>query len=124
MNDPILLTMALLVGMVLGALFFGGLWWTVRRGLASPRPALWFASSLLLRLGIVLTGFYVVGGTDWRRMVACLAGFLLMRILVLRFTRPVGARPACDHGAQSHAGRAPTNADTELQLSEEPHHAP
>lgn len=86
MNDPILLMVALLAGMVLGALFFGGLWWTVQRGLVSPRPALWFVSSLLLRLGIVLAGFYVVGGSDWRRMVACLLGFIIARIIATRLT--------------------------------------
>ena len=46
------------VGLVLGAVFFGGLWWTVRKGVASPRPALWFVGSMLLRTGVVLAGFY------------------------------------------------------------------
>jgi F1F0 ATPase subunit 2 len=85
MTDPFTLIPALLIGMLLGALFFGGLWWTVRQGLASPRPALWFAGSLLLRLGIVLSGFHVVGGTDWRRMAACLIGFIFARLVVTRW---------------------------------------
>ena len=45
---------------LLGAIFFGGLWWTVRKGVASRRPALWFLGSLLLRTSIALAGFYVV----------------------------------------------------------------
>ena len=43
---------------LLGALFFGGLWWTVRKGVSSTQPALWFFGSLLLRTSIALAGFY------------------------------------------------------------------
>lgn len=86
MNETMLLALALVTGGILGILFFGGLWWTVLKGLASPRPALWFFGSLLLRTGIVLGGFYVAAGSDWKRWLACLAGFALARLLVTRLT--------------------------------------
>jgi len=38
-----LLILALAAGLVLGAIFFGGLWWTVRKGVSSKYPALWFS---------------------------------------------------------------------------------
>ena len=37
------LVLAWVAGVVLGAIFFGGLWWTVRKGVSSKRPALWFS---------------------------------------------------------------------------------
>ena len=40
MNDVLTLALALLVGALLGAFFFGGLWWTVHKGVASERPEL------------------------------------------------------------------------------------
>lgn len=86
MNDPFILVLAWLAGLLLGAVFFGGLWWTVRRGVASARPAVWFLVSLLLRLAIVLAGFYFVGQGDWRRLVACLVGFVIVRIFIARFS--------------------------------------
>ena len=43
MNEPLTLVLALAAGGVLGAIFFGGLWWTVRKGVSSPQPALWFS---------------------------------------------------------------------------------
>ena len=58
MNEPLMLVLAVVAGVLLGAIFFGGLWWTVRKGVSSTRPALWFLGSLLLRTGIVLAGFY------------------------------------------------------------------
>ena len=49
MNEVLTLALALLAGVALGAVFFGGLWWTVRKGVSSKHPALWFLGSLLLR---------------------------------------------------------------------------
>lgn len=82
------LVLAALAGAALGAIFFGGLWWTARRGAASPQPALWFFGSPLLRMGVVLSGFYAVGGGHWERMVTCLLGFVVARAVVMRLTRP------------------------------------
>jgi F1F0 ATPase subunit 2 len=49
MNEILNLILALVAGFLLGAFFFGGLWWTVQKGLSSRRPELWFLGSLLLR---------------------------------------------------------------------------
>ncbi|MDR4478747.1 MAG: ATP synthase subunit I [Nitrospira sp.] len=87
MHDVWSLVPALLAGLVLGAIFFGGLWWTVRQGLASPRPAVWFFASLLLRMGLALTGLYLVSGGQLERLLACLCGFALGRLIVTRITR-------------------------------------
>lgn len=80
------LVLALVAGLLLGAVFFGGLWWTVRKGLTAKRPALWFLSSMLLRTGITLGGFYLVGDHDVWRLLACLAGFVAARLIVTRLT--------------------------------------
>ena len=86
MSEIVQMTLALLAGMVLGAMFFGGLWWTVQKGLASTKPALWFLGSLLLRTGMALAGFYFVSGGDWKRLLACLFGFIIARLIVTRLT--------------------------------------
>lgn len=91
---------ALLVGAALGAVFFGGLWWTVQRGAASQTPARWFLGSLILRTTIVLAGFHVVGAGQPVLLGLCLLGFLVARAIVLRSTRPrpAGEAPSA-HGA-------------------------
>jgi F1F0 ATPase subunit 2 len=76
--------LSLLAGAVLGAVFFGGLWWTVHKAVASERPALWFLGSLLLRAGVILAGFYFVSQGLWSRLVACLLGFLIARLVVMK----------------------------------------
>lgn len=79
---PLLLTA--MFGGLLGIVFFGGLWWTVRKSLASTQPALWIFASLLLRLGLVLAGFYLLAGDQWQRWLACLSGFFVARLIVTR----------------------------------------
>ena len=91
MNNFLALLFSVFAGVLLGAVFFGGLWFTVRRGLTSRQPALWFLGSMLLRTAIAVSGFYFVMHGDWQRLVACLAGFLLARVCVLRLTRHVSA---------------------------------
>jgi len=60
MNNPLPPALAFLAGGMLGGIFFGGLWWTVRKAMASPRPWLWFLGSALLRMSLVVGGFYLV----------------------------------------------------------------
>ena len=93
MSDLLPLSAALLAGATLGSLFFGGLWWTVQKGLASDHPALWFLGSTLLRTGVVVVGFYFISSGDWRRLLACLLGFLIARVFVTRFTRTTTRGP-------------------------------
>ena len=94
MNEPLTLIFACLAGGVLGTIFFGGLWWTIRKAVKSPRPALWFFVSLMLRMGILLPGIFFVSGGQWKRLVACLAGIIVARFLVLRLTKVPEARHA------------------------------
>lgn len=106
MNESMILVVAVAAGLVLGVIFFGGLWWTVHRGVSSPRPALWFVCSMLLRMGIVLVGFYLVGDGQWLRLLGCLLGFIIARFLVMGFTRAAVApvsHPDADSKEASHA---------------------
>ena len=88
MSETLTLILAGLAGAALGTIFFGGLWWTVRRGVSSGHPGRWFLGSGLLRMGIVLAGFYLLGDGHWPRLVGALAGFIVARIAVMWLTRP------------------------------------
>ena len=90
MNEPLSLASALVTGVLLGAIFFGGLWWTVWQGVSSRQPALWFFGSVLLRMSIALAGFYIVSDRHWERLLLCLLGFVMARFIVTWLTRPSG----------------------------------
>ena len=102
MNETLGLVLALATGVSLGAIFFGGLWWTVCKGFSSKQPALWFFGSLLLRTSIALAGFYFVARGHWERLLACLLGFVMARLFVTRLTR-AAEKPTYPAQAASHA---------------------
>lgn len=80
MSEILSYVLSLAAGFFLGYIFFGGLWLTVRRLPQMKKPFLWTALSLLLRFGIVLTGFYFIArGGHWIRLLICLAGFIAVR---------------------------------------------
>ena len=92
--EVITLSLAALAGLLIGVVFFGGLWWTVLYGLRTKRPALFFLLSLFVRFGLALGGFYFVGGGRLDRFAACLVGFIACRVVLvtLRFPKAPSLR--------------------------------
>ena len=58
--------LALVTGVLLGAMFFG---------------------SLLLRTSMALAGFYCIARGHWERLLVCLLGFVMARLIVTWLTR-------------------------------------
>lgn len=81
------LAAAFAAGMILGLLYFGGLWATVNRLGGARRPELLVLVSFVARAALVLTACYVVMGHRWERLVAYMAGFVLVRTLMVRHYR-------------------------------------
>jgi F1F0 ATPase subunit 2 len=87
MNEIVYKILAFIVGLLLGTIFFGGLWFTVRKLVTSKRPALWFLGSFILRVSITLIGFYYISSGSWQRLIICVAGFIIARFAVIHFTK-------------------------------------
>ncbi len=86
------LILACMAGGGLGTVFFGGLWWTLRKGISSNHPALWIVGSALLRMAVTISGFYVVSAGEWARLLSCLLGFSVARVATTWLTRQSGER--------------------------------
>jgi F1F0 ATPase subunit 2 len=99
-SDVLGLVLAGVTGILLGAIFFGGLYLTVRKGVSSRSPALWFFGSLVARMGIALAGFYFVSNGSWQRLILCVLGFLAARVVLTWFTRPTGSQASPAPGAR------------------------
>lgn len=110
----LVLAIAAVVGVVLGLVFYGGLYWTVSHGLVSKRPALWFLFSLLARVSIVIAGFYFVSSYP-------LQGSTVPSLSISAHTRlPLGsASRASSSSSSSFAGSSFTSAPV-LSHSSEP----
>lgn len=83
MNDLLILAVALIIGMLLGLFYFGGLWMTIHKIPSSRSPMLLTIGSFLLRAGIVIGVFYLVAQGQWLRVIICLIGFLVMRTILM-----------------------------------------
>ena len=89
MIEIINIVLPFIVGLLLGIIFFGGLWFTVKKLTTSKMPALLVMGSFICRIGLVLAGFYFVGLGDWKKLVVCLIGFVVARFAVIRYTKSV-----------------------------------
>jgi len=103
MNDVLMLVPALAAGLLLGGIFFGGLWWTVHKAVISTRPARWLLGSLLLRTVITLAGLYLVSGGHNDRLLICLLGFVIARFIVTRLSGRAAANQDAAAVGASHA---------------------
>jgi len=76
-----------IVGLVLGFLYFGGLWVTVKRFTAGARHSRQLVLvSFLVRTLIVLLGFYwlLTLTTHWQVTALALAGFIVSRLIITK----------------------------------------
>lgn len=87
MNDMLTMILVFIAGLLLGTLFFGGLWLTVKKAVGSTKPALLILGSFVCRIAIVLIAFYFIGAGNWQRLLILLSGFIVARLLVVHFTK-------------------------------------
>lgn len=83
MNEAASMYFSLLGGLLLGTFFFGGLRWTINKGMASVNPGLWFLGSLLFRVAVTVAGIYLMAGGSWKRALMCMLGFAVMRAIFI-----------------------------------------
>lgn len=84
MSEVVEIFSSVLGGMLLGGLYFSGLWCTVRKLPDSSRPFRLVALSFMIRVSAVLIGFYFIMGGWWVRLAAALLGFILIREFSVR----------------------------------------
>jgi F1F0 ATPase subunit 2 len=87
MSEILYVILAFIAGLALGTFFFGGLWFTVKKAVTAKIPAIWFFGSLILRVSIVMLGFYYISPGGWQRLVLSLIGFIIARFVVTYLTK-------------------------------------
>ena len=82
-----------LAGIMLGFMYFGGLWWTVEAVSCRQQSAWSLALSFVLRITLLMVGLYAVLLVGSWHLVACLVGLFTARKLLLRYvSREVAER--------------------------------
>jgi F1F0 ATPase subunit 2 len=71
---------AFAAGLALGAFYFMALWQTVQRLPSGKSPARLMLTSFVLRMVVVMAGFYLVMGEGhWERLASAMLGFVIIR---------------------------------------------
>ncbi len=84
MKDVLVLLASLAAGLILGIIYFRGLWQTVVRLPDFRRPVWSVTWSFVARVGIVMTGFFFIMQGHLERLAVAMAGFLLARQILVR----------------------------------------
>lgn len=73
----------LVAGTAVGAIYFYGLWLTVKKVPYAEKKNWLLFTSFVIRMGIVLLVFYFAAQRQWQNLIACFAGFMIIRFAVV-----------------------------------------
>lgn len=73
------LSVGFVTGLVVGVVFFGGLWLTTRRLVTSPNPGLLALVSLVGRMSVLGLGLFLVAQVGAVALIAAACGTLAVR---------------------------------------------
>lgn len=73
---------AFLGGIVLGIIFFGGLYWTISLFDKVKYPAALMSISMIIRMAILLIGFYLLMNDNYMNLLLALVGVITVRIFM------------------------------------------
>lgn len=94
------LPLAFSLGFLAGALYYLGLWLTVRQLPAVKNQALFIFSSFAARIALLALALAVISRGDPLNFLACLAGIVLARWVAARES---GKRPGADETAPENS---------------------
>lgn len=77
------MVISFLIGLLLGGLYFGGLYLTTQRFNNAKSPALFMILSFVLRMGVLITGFYYLSKSGYKNILIGLLAVMLVRFLML-----------------------------------------
>lgn len=72
-----------LIGLILGIIYFGGLYYSTKKFTKVKRPALFMVLSFIIRMGILVVGFYYLTKTDYKNVLIALVGVILTRFIII-----------------------------------------
>lgn len=83
------LSLPFFLGGAVGLFHFGGLWFTIERLTRVRHPEVEFVLSFFLRTSISIAAFFFISGGQWEKILAALAGFLAVRLVMVRRIGPL-----------------------------------
>lgn len=82
MTDFVHILFNLIIGLILGTFFYGGLYLTVQKGLRSKTPGFIFALSFFVRTAVVLSCLVFISRDGLNPLLMTVFGFFISRLLL------------------------------------------
>ena len=74
---------AFLIGIVLGVLYFGGLYLSVERLNRVKHPSILMVLSFILRMGLLVVVFFYISKGGYKDILFTLGGLILVRFIMI-----------------------------------------
>lgn len=74
--------LSFVIGIILGIVYFGGLYFTVTKMNTVKHPSILMTVSLILRMAILIVVFYYLAKIGYKNMLFALIGVIIVRILM------------------------------------------
>lgn len=81
-------------GVVLGLVFFGGLYWSVNKLPTVKNPALLMMGSMVARMAILLVGLYFLMAGDIKNLLAAVVGVMVIKFVMIARVRQKPTAPS------------------------------
>ena len=82
--NPMLWGLSFVWGALLGLFYFGGLWITLKYISRSKKPKSWLVMSFVIRISVILAGFWAVMRMDPVAFMLTFLAFLITRVILTR----------------------------------------
>ncbi len=73
----------LFIGIILGIIFFGGLYLTVKKINQVKNPSVLFISSFIIRIALLLGGLYYISKKGYLGVLFALVGIILVKFVMI-----------------------------------------
>ena len=70
-------------GILLGIIFFGGLYWSIKQLSKAKYPAILMSISALVRMGVLIVGIYLLSDNNIKNILSILLGVILVKIVMI-----------------------------------------
>lgn len=87
-GDNLFIVVLFIAGIGLSIFYYGSLWLAIRNLPLVRRPKLLMLGTFFGRMTIVVCAFCIISITmahHWERLIACMAGFLIMRMYLIQY---------------------------------------
>lgn len=72
-----------IIGVILGIIFFGGLYWTIQKLTEVRQPGFLMIVSLIFRMAVLVSVLYYVSRSGYKGILYALLGMLFVRIVMI-----------------------------------------